>query len=228
MGTLIKLAQIFIKPSCKALNIYKPYWRTDVHMQNSVGLGSVWVWSWVTSSREHIHKRCGTDFLNHLFHLYCSLADYVIYNWSHALSFMLFLKIALIVSFSHDSGADSPTCSNGVTPTNKNKSHNKYTGVSSASSSPSSSPSSVNYSESNSTDSTKSQPHSATSNQETRSVLLLLGLVPDFEPERKTECAVECKQGQAYKIELVFKCCVLTFSRDPLCCWQCVFVCWQW
>uniref|UniRef100_A0A671M2Z5 Ran-binding protein 10-like n=1 Tax=Sinocyclocheilus anshuiensis TaxID=1608454 RepID=A0A671M2Z5_9TELE len=67
----------------------------------------------------------------------------------------------------HNTGADSPTCSNGVTPTNKNKSHNKYTGVSSASSSPSSSPSSVNYSESNSTDSTKSQPHSATSNQET-------------------------------------------------------------
>uniref|UniRef100_A0A673J1M4 Ran-binding protein 10-like n=1 Tax=Sinocyclocheilus rhinocerous TaxID=307959 RepID=A0A673J1M4_9TELE len=67
----------------------------------------------------------------------------------------------------HNTGADSPTCSNGVTPTNKNKSHNKYTGVSSASSSPSSSPSSVNYSESNSTDSTKSQHHSATSNQET-------------------------------------------------------------
>uniref|UniRef100_A0A8C8H8K2 B30.2/SPRY domain-containing protein n=1 Tax=Oncorhynchus tshawytscha TaxID=74940 RepID=A0A8C8H8K2_ONCTS len=64
-------------------------------------------------------------------------------------------------------GADSPTCSNGVTPPNKNKSHNKYPGVSSASSSSSSSPSSVNYSESNSTDSTKSQPHSGTSNQET-------------------------------------------------------------
>lgn len=91
-----------------------------------------------------------------------------------------FIKIVLIISFSpHDSGADSPTCSNGVTPTNKNKSHNKYTGVSSASSSPSSSPSSVNYSESNSTDSTKSQPHSATSNPETRSVLLF-GLVIGF------------------------------------------------
>uniref|UniRef100_A0A8C8H986 Ran-binding protein 10 n=1 Tax=Oncorhynchus tshawytscha TaxID=74940 RepID=A0A8C8H986_ONCTS len=67
----------------------------------------------------------------------------------------------------HSAGADSPTCSNGVTPPNKNKSHNKYPGVSSASSSSSSSPSSVNYSESNSTDSTKSQPHSGTSNQET-------------------------------------------------------------
>uniref|UniRef100_A0A8C7LTQ0 RAN binding protein 10 n=1 Tax=Oncorhynchus mykiss TaxID=8022 RepID=A0A8C7LTQ0_ONCMY len=66
----------------------------------------------------------------------------------------------------HSAGADSPTCSNGVTPPNKNKSHNKYPGVSSASSSSSSSPSSVNYSESNSTDSTKSQPHSGTSNQE--------------------------------------------------------------
>ncbi|XP_021453477.1 ran-binding protein 10 isoform X6 [Oncorhynchus mykiss] len=70
----------------------------------------------------------------------------------------------------HSAGADSPTCSNGVTPPNKNKSHNKYPGVSSASSSSSSSPSSVNYSESNSTDSTKSQPHSGTSNQETRCV----------------------------------------------------------
>lgn len=108
--------------------------------------------------------------------IYCSWVAYVTYNWSDALSFILFL----IVFFSpHDSGADSPTCSNGVTPTNKNKSHNKYTGVSSASSSPSSSPSSVNYSESNSTDSTKSQPHSATSNQETRSVLLF-GLVIGF------------------------------------------------
>ena len=65
-------------------------------------------------------------------------------------------------------GADSPTCSNGVTPPSKSKSHSKYPGVSSASSSSSSSPSSVNYSETNSTDSTKSQPHSATSNQETR------------------------------------------------------------
>ncbi|KAI4877893.1 hypothetical protein NFI96_002307 [Prochilodus magdalenae] len=67
----------------------------------------------------------------------------------------------------HSTGADSPTCSNGVTPSNKSKSHSKYPGASSTSSSPSSSPSSVNYSESNSTDSTKSQPHSATSNQET-------------------------------------------------------------
>ncbi|XP_041964711.1 ran-binding protein 10 isoform X2 [Alosa sapidissima] len=67
----------------------------------------------------------------------------------------------------HSTGADSPTCSNGVTPPSKSKSHNKYPGVSSASSSSSSSPSSVNYSETNSTDSTKSQPHSATSNQET-------------------------------------------------------------
>ncbi|KAG8012952.1 Ran-binding protein 10, partial [Nibea albiflora] len=75
----------------------------------------------------------------------------------------------------HTGGADSPTCSNGVTPTNKSKSHSgagsssvKYPSVSSsASSSTSSSPSSVNYSESNSSDSTKSQPHSANSTQET-------------------------------------------------------------
>lgn len=73
-------------------------------------------------------------------------------------------------------GSDSPTCSNGVTPTNKSKNHAgagsssvKYPSASSsASSSTSSSPSSVNYSESNSSDSTKSQPHSANSNQETR------------------------------------------------------------
>uniref|UniRef100_A0A4W6E1L1 RAN binding protein 10 n=1 Tax=Lates calcarifer TaxID=8187 RepID=A0A4W6E1L1_LATCA len=72
-------------------------------------------------------------------------------------------------------GADSPTCSNGVTPPNKSKSHGgtssssvKYPSASSsASSSTSSSPSSVNYSESNSSDSTKSQPHSANSTQET-------------------------------------------------------------
>uniref|UniRef100_A0AAQ5YR38 Ran-binding protein 10 n=1 Tax=Amphiprion ocellaris TaxID=80972 RepID=A0AAQ5YR38_AMPOC len=72
-------------------------------------------------------------------------------------------------------GADSPTCSNGVTPTNKSKSHGgvggssvKYPSASSsASSSTSSSPSSINYSESNSSDSTKSQPHSANSTQET-------------------------------------------------------------
>ncbi len=196
-----------------------------------MGLDYEWVWSWVTSSREHIHKRCGADcFLNHLFHLYCSWVDYITYNWSDALSFILFLKIVLITSFSpHDSGADSPTCSNGVTPTNKNKSHNKYTGVSSASSSPSSSPSSVNYSESNSTDSTKSQPHSATSNQETRSVLF--GLVAGFLSLSQTEKYRICgpmQASHAYQIELVLKCCVLTFWRDQLCCWQCIFVCWQW
>uniref|UniRef100_A0A667XNQ2 RAN binding protein 10 n=1 Tax=Myripristis murdjan TaxID=586833 RepID=A0A667XNQ2_9TELE len=75
----------------------------------------------------------------------------------------------------HAGGADSPTCSNGVSPPNKSKSHSasgyssgKYPGVSSsASSSSSSSPSSVNYSESNSSDSSKSQPHSANSTQET-------------------------------------------------------------
>ncbi|GLD67098.1 ran-binding protein 10 [Lates japonicus] len=75
----------------------------------------------------------------------------------------------------HTGGADSPTCSNGVTPPNKSKSHSgtgsssvKYPSASSsASSSTSSSPSSVNYSESNSSDSTKSQPHSANSTQET-------------------------------------------------------------
>uniref|UniRef100_A0A4W6E1K2 RAN binding protein 10 n=1 Tax=Lates calcarifer TaxID=8187 RepID=A0A4W6E1K2_LATCA len=75
----------------------------------------------------------------------------------------------------HTGGADSPTCSNGVTPPNKSKSHGgtssssvKYPSASSsASSSTSSSPSSVNYSESNSSDSTKSQPHSANSTQET-------------------------------------------------------------
>uniref|UniRef100_A0A673C9E2 RAN binding protein 10 n=1 Tax=Sphaeramia orbicularis TaxID=375764 RepID=A0A673C9E2_9TELE len=74
----------------------------------------------------------------------------------------------------HSRGADSPTCSNGVTPPNKSKSHGgpgtsvKYPSASSsASSSTSSSPSSVNYSESNSSDSTKSQPHSTNSTQET-------------------------------------------------------------
>ncbi|KAM9754465.1 ran-binding protein 10 isoform 2-T4 [Menidia menidia] len=70
----------------------------------------------------------------------------------------------------HAGGADSPTCSNGLTPP-KTKSHSgsvKYPSASSsASSSTSSSPSSINYSESNSTDSTKSQPHSAHSTQET-------------------------------------------------------------
>ncbi|XP_024137597.1 ran-binding protein 10 [Oryzias melastigma] len=69
----------------------------------------------------------------------------------------------------HSGGADSPTCSNGVTPPNKSKSHSvKYPSPSSsASSSTSSSPSSINYSESNSSDSTKSQPNSVNSNQET-------------------------------------------------------------
>ncbi|XP_062245471.1 ran-binding protein 10 isoform X2 [Platichthys flesus] len=70
-------------------------------------------------------------------------------------------------------GGESPTCSNGVTPPSKSKSHGgtgsssvKYPSASSsASSSTSSSPSSVNYSESNSSDSTK--PHSANSTQET-------------------------------------------------------------
>ncbi|NXP50574.1 RBP10 protein, partial [Heliornis fulica] len=68
----------------------------------------------------------------------------------------------------HSTGADSPTCSNGVTSTKSKQSHSKYPALSSSSSSSSSSsPSSVNYSESNSTDSTKSQQHSSTSNQET-------------------------------------------------------------
>ncbi|XP_026221793.1 ran-binding protein 10 isoform X1 [Anabas testudineus] len=75
----------------------------------------------------------------------------------------------------HTGGADSPTCSNGVTPPSKSKRHGgtsssslKYPSASSsASSSTSSSPSSVNYSESNSSDSTKSQPHSTNSTQET-------------------------------------------------------------
>ncbi|KAK6477073.1 ran-binding protein 10 [Huso huso] len=67
----------------------------------------------------------------------------------------------------HGTGADSPTCSNGVSSGKKKQSHNKYPGLSSSSSSSSSSPSSANYSESNSTDSTKSQQHSSTSNQET-------------------------------------------------------------
>ncbi|KAF3854404.1 hypothetical protein F7725_022459 [Dissostichus mawsoni] len=80
-------------------------------------------------------------------------------------------------------GSDSPTCSNGVTPPNKSKSHSgtgnssvKYPSVSSStSSSSSSSPSSVNYSESNSSDSTKSQPHSANSTQETSNGRQLCG-----------------------------------------------------
>ncbi|XP_062477278.1 ran-binding protein 10 isoform X4 [Pezoporus occidentalis] len=68
----------------------------------------------------------------------------------------------------HSTGADSPTCSNGVVSMKSKQSHSKYpTLSSSSSSSSSSSPSSVNYSESNSTDSTKSQQHSSTSNQET-------------------------------------------------------------
>ncbi|KAM9377319.1 ran-binding protein 10 isoform 1-T1 [Pholidichthys leucotaenia] len=69
----------------------------------------------------------------------------------------------------HTGGSNSPTCSNGVTLTNKSKNHSgKYPSASSsASSSTSSSPSSINYSESNSSDSTKSQPHSTNSTQET-------------------------------------------------------------
>ncbi|XP_015242695.1 PREDICTED: ran-binding protein 10-like, partial [Cyprinodon variegatus] len=71
----------------------------------------------------------------------------------------------------HSTGADSPTCSNGVATPNKAKIHSssiKYPSASSSnSSSTSSSPSSINYSESNSSDSTKSQPHSANSTQET-------------------------------------------------------------
>ncbi|XP_020844982.1 ran-binding protein 10 isoform X3 [Phascolarctos cinereus] len=68
----------------------------------------------------------------------------------------------------HSTGAESPSCSNGVTSTKSKQSHSKYPALSSSSSSSSSSsPSSVNYSESNSTDSTKSQQHSSTSNQET-------------------------------------------------------------
>ncbi|XP_019391078.1 PREDICTED: ran-binding protein 10-like isoform X2 [Crocodylus porosus] len=71
-------------------------------------------------------------------------------------------------SHAHSTGADSPSCSNGVMSTKSKQSHSKYPALSSSSSSSSSSsPSSVNYSESNSTDSTKSQQHSSTSNQET-------------------------------------------------------------
>lgn len=152
--------------------------------------------------------------LNHLFHLYCSWVDYVTHNSNKALSFMLFLKIVLVVSFPpHDSGADSPTCSNGVTPPNKNKSHNKYTGVSSASSSPSSSPSSVNYSESNSTDSTKSQPHSATSNQETRCVVVFFGLVIVTLSQTEKQ-NMPLYPSKAKHINLL----CITFSRDQLCC----------
>uniref|UniRef100_A0A672V894 RAN binding protein 10 n=1 Tax=Strigops habroptila TaxID=2489341 RepID=A0A672V894_STRHB len=72
----------------------------------------------------------------------------------------------------HSTGADSPTCSNGVMSTKSKQSHSKYpTLSSSSSSSSSSSPSSVNYSESNSTDSTKSQQHGSTMQE------LALGLV---------------------------------------------------
>uniref|UniRef100_A0A4X2M223 RAN binding protein 10 n=1 Tax=Vombatus ursinus TaxID=29139 RepID=A0A4X2M223_VOMUR len=75
----------------------------------------------------------------------------------------------------HSTGAESPSCSNGVTSTKSKQSHSKYPALSSSSSSSSSSsPSSVNYSESNSTDSTKSQQHSSTSNQETRNPKLQL------------------------------------------------------
>uniref|UniRef100_A0A3Q3XNF4 RAN binding protein 10 n=1 Tax=Mola mola TaxID=94237 RepID=A0A3Q3XNF4_MOLML len=76
-------------------------------------------------------------------------------------------------SNTHLHTGDSPTCSNGVTPTNKSTGHSggssvKYPSASSStSSSTSSSPSSVNYSDSNSSDFTKSQPHSANSTQET-------------------------------------------------------------
>uniref|UniRef100_A0A8C7XDZ3 RAN binding protein 10 n=1 Tax=Oryzias sinensis TaxID=183150 RepID=A0A8C7XDZ3_9TELE len=70
-------------------------------------------------------------------------------------------------------GADSPTCSNGVTPPNKSKSHSvKYPSPSSsASSSTSSSPSSINYSESNSSDSTKSQPNSVEAEHYTNGIV---------------------------------------------------------
>lgn len=134
---------------------------------------------------------------------------------------MLFLKIVLIVSFPpHDSGADSPTCSNGVTPPNKNKSHNKYTGISSASSSPSSSPSSVNYSESNSTDSTKSQPHSATSNQETRCVVVFFGLVTLRQTEKQNMHTLYA--SKAKHINLL---CTYILERPAAAAADCVFLC---
>uniref|UniRef100_H2SM08 RAN binding protein 10 n=1 Tax=Takifugu rubripes TaxID=31033 RepID=H2SM08_TAKRU len=67
-------------------------------------------------------------------------------------------------------GSESPTCSNGISPTNKSKSHSgtsvKYPRMSSVSSSTTSSPSSINSSESNSSDSMESQPHSANRSQE--------------------------------------------------------------
>lgn len=105
------------------------------------------------------------------------------------------------------SGADSPTCSNGVMSTKSKQSHSKYpTLSSSSSSSSSSSPSSVNYSESNSTDSTKSQQHSSTSNQETRYFFLFfffawggwdggrgLSLLSE-EPEGHLSCSFEQQQ----------------------------------
>ncbi|CAK6973213.1 ran-binding protein 10 isoform X2 [Scomber scombrus] len=101
----------------------------------------------------------------------------------------------------HTGGADSPTCSNGVTPPNKSKSHGsaggggsgsvKYPSASSsASSSTSSSPSSVNYSESNSSDSTKSQPHSANSTQETSDSEM------DIETEHYTNGVVESSSAR--------------------------------
>ncbi|CAF93033.1 unnamed protein product [Tetraodon nigroviridis] len=72
-------------------------------------------------------------------------------------------------------GSESPTCSNGVSPKNKSKSHGgagmggtKYPRMSSVSSSTTSSPSSINSSESNSSDSMESQPHSANRSQENR------------------------------------------------------------
>ncbi|XP_011617244.1 ran-binding protein 10 isoform X1 [Takifugu rubripes] len=71
---------------------------------------------------------------------------------------------------SHSAGSESPTCSNGISPTNKSKSHSgtsvKYPRMSSVSSSTTSSPSSINSSESNSSDSMESQPHSANRSQE--------------------------------------------------------------
>ncbi|XP_062442207.1 ran-binding protein 10 isoform X6 [Rhea pennata] len=89
----------------------------------------------------------------------------------------------------HSTGADSPTCSNGVLSTKIKQSCSKYQALSSSSSSSSSSsPSSVNYSESNSTDSTKSQQHSSTSNQETRHLAFLsFFYLSDSEMEMEAE-----------------------------------------
>ncbi|XP_015673071.1 ran-binding protein 10 isoform X2 [Protobothrops mucrosquamatus] len=90
----------------------------------------------------------------------------------------------------HVTGADSPSCSNGVTSLKSKQSHSKYPALSSSSSSSSSSsPSSVNYSESNSTDSTKSQQHSSTSNQETSSPPLSLS--HDLHPLHSSDSEME-------------------------------------